>query len=647
MNVKQLQEYMGRLAEQDRKILSINVEAESMEEGLEQASLELGIPIRRLECEIVERGSQGFWGVGRKTWQLKVYEKAEAVDLPSQGAAAVAGEESEAAQEEMVRDADGEVFVRVTQDGVFLKVTKPLGRGRAATERMALEAIRARNIVDYDGSMVSKIVRRADGEYVRIGTIDYNPVNDAVMTVDVSDDEMKAFLEITPPGPGGTDISYENMVSVLRSNGVHYGIKEEVLKRLEDYPDYGRPVLVAEGSLPQNGADARVVYNFSERLATPRLNEKDGKVDFKELNLIENVVAGQILAKKVLLEEGIDGRTVSGRTLPAKPGKDMEIAIGKNVKLSEDQMTALAELNGQVVVLGGRISVEPVYVVSGDVNLHTGNIIFLGSVMVKGNVEDGFTVKASGNIEIGGSVGKCMLDSEGDIIVYQGILGKNTGTVKSSKSVYAKFIEHARVEAGENVVANEGVLHCYVDANKRVICQGRRASVVGGRIRAAEEINAKSLGSVAGAETILEVGYDPQSKERILELETSNREIMRQLEEIELNIKTLANLKKVQKKLPEEKEQYYREMVEKRAKALAELEAVNEEMEEIRERLASIKREGKVSASDKVFPGVRIFIKEANLDVRNELRNVTFVLENNVVKVTKYEALEEITGKGL
>jgi hypothetical protein len=33
--------------------------------------------------------------------------------------------------------------------------------------------------------------------------------------------------------------------------------------------------------------------------------------------------------------------------------------------------------------------------------------------------------------------------------------------------------------------------------------------------------------------------------------------------------------------------------------------------------------------------------------VRSEFRNVTFVLENNVVKVTKYEALEELPTKGI
>lgn len=167
MNLKQLQEYMARLAEEDRKIRSIEVEADSMEEGLEQASVELGIPVRHLECEVLDRGSQGFWGVGAKKWQLKVYEKAKEIQLPAEE------EELAGVAEETVeggsQDVDGEVFVRITQDGVFLKATQPLGRGRRATERMAMEAIRTRNIVDFDGALVSKVVRRADEEYVQIG----------------------------------------------------------------------------------------------------------------------------------------------------------------------------------------------------------------------------------------------------------------------------------------------------------------------------------------------------------------------------------------------------------------------------------------------------------------------------------------------
>jgi uncharacterized protein (DUF342 family) len=38
---------------------------------------------------------------------------------------------------------------------------------------------------------------------------------------------------------------------------------------------------------------------------------------------------------------------------------------------------------------------------------------------------------------------------------------------------------------------------------------------------------------------------------------------------------------------------------------------------------------------------VKIFIKDAPLEIRNEFRSVTFILENEMVKVTRYEDEEE------
>ncbi|WP_324292722.1 hypothetical protein [Marispirochaeta aestuarii] len=61
----------------------------------------------------------------------------------------------------------------------------------------------------------------------------------------------------------------------------------------------------------------------------------------------------------------------------------------------------------------------------------------------------------------------------------------------------------------------------------------------------------------------------------------------------------------------------------------------------MQEYLASLKVNGKVSASGKVYPGVKVVIKDASLKIRNEFKNVTFINELNEVKVTKYEALEE------
>ena len=284
-------------------------------------------------------------------------------------------------------------------------------------------------------------------------------------------------------------------------------------------PATGDQCWSAEGTKAHDGADAHVVYNFKGQREAVTLKERDGRVDFKDISRVENVVAGQLLARKVPAEPGQPGQTVTGKLIPAEKGKDCELSVGKNVKLSEDGLSALAEINGQVLLLGGKINVEPIYTISGDVDLRTGNVLFLGTVVVRGNVEDGFSVKAAGNIEVFGSVGKCGLDAEGDIVVHQGIAAKTEGKVRCGKSLYSKFIEHAHVDAGENVVVTDGIVHSYVDANKMILCQGKRAQIVGGRLRASEEINSKILGSVAGTETLLEVGYDPRSKERLVTLE--------------------------------------------------------------------------------------------------------------------------------
>ncbi len=641
ITMQELRDYMNRMSEKELGMKSIRASGDTLDEAIRSASIQLGIPIKKIEYEVLEKGTKGFAGAGRKKWVINAYPLTEKesiinpIDLS-------ASDNRLDAQEDGKKDANGEPFVRLSHEGVFLKVTKARGRGMSASDKDALEALHRRGIMQYDVNLVSKVVKRAENKFIRIGEYDYNPLNDSTLTVDIADMEMRAYIEVTPPRLGGGDLSLDGIVAMLKNNGIYYGILEEALQDFENRPQYNMRILVAEGIKPVNGADAKIEYHFNVSQDHISLKEeKDGRIDFKELNLIENVVAGQVLAKKIPPEKGKDGRTITGKTLPAKTGSDIAMRVGKNVKLSEDGSTAISEINGQVMIIGGKIQVEPVFMVQGDVSLQTGNILFLGTVIVKGNVMDGFSVKAAGNIEVKGNVGKSILDAEGDIIVHQGVLGKNEGKVKSGKSIFSKFIEHARVEASEYVVVNEGILHSSVDANKKIICQGRRASIVGGKLRASEEINAKNLGSIAGTETILEVGYDPISKEKLGQLDKQKGEVGKELEELELNIKTLMNLQKVQRKLSDEKQQALDSLTKKRQEIFSNLEKINKEMDDIKAYLSSIKKEGKISASEKVFPGVKIYIKDSFLEVKNEFKFVTFVLDHGNVRITKYEAVEE------
>ena len=90
-------------------------------------------------------------------------------------------------------------------------------------------------------------------------------------------------------------------------------------------------------------------YNFETDRSKLKIKESEtGQMDFKELNLIQNVVEGQPLAQKIQPQRGKGGKTVMGRYLEATNGKDIQIPLGQNVKLDSDGVTVLAACNGEV-----------------------------------------------------------------------------------------------------------------------------------------------------------------------------------------------------------------------------------------------------------------------------------------------------------
>ncbi len=643
LGLAEIAELMRRYLEEDGSKKSIIVTGTSLELALADAALQLGVPVKRIEFELIDKGVKGVLGAGSRPWKVKAYVAAEKREVAMPVQAEVMDDFAEAGALSVAKDRDGECFVRIAADGALLKVSSPLGKGRKATEKQAFDKLSGRAVREIDEALVREVVKQASSDYVRVGDFIANPVNDALMTVDIADQEMKAYVILTPPGPGGCDLSKDAILGFLRNNRIINGVLEEVLQELEDKPRYREPILVAEGSKPQNGRDSRIQFNFETDKTKYRLKEaSDGKVNFKELGLIQNVVAGQPLARKVPPETGVTGRTVTGKLIPARNGKDVLPPLGRNVHMAEDGATIIADINGQVTFLASRINVEEIFTVPGDVNLKTGNIMFLGTVIIQGNVDDGFTVKASGNIEITGSVGRSEVVAEGDIVVHQGVAGKSDGSVTAGKNIWAKFIENASVEAGENVIVSDGLINSTIVANKKIICQGKRAAIVGGRYRACEEINAKSLGSpVGGAETTLEVGYDPKSKEKMDELQAQALKVKRQVDEHDKNIATLQATKKQKKSLPEDKEAILQDYLVRRAELIAELRGLAKEIEGIQTYLNGLKTRGRISASGRVYPGVKLVIKDVHEEVKNEQKAITFYLENQMIKTTRYEEPED------
>ena len=111
INLEQIQEYMRKQSEADKKNRTITVQAETIQEGLKKASIELGIPLPSLEYEILTRGSAGTLGIGRTPWKMNVYERSRQVKTSAEAAEEAAREAAREAEiASRPKDLPGEVL---------------------------------------------------------------------------------------------------------------------------------------------------------------------------------------------------------------------------------------------------------------------------------------------------------------------------------------------------------------------------------------------------------------------------------------------------------------------------------------------------------------------------------------------------------
>ncbi len=629
----------------------VEVYADSVREALELAAEELNVDVYSLDYEIIEKGNKGFFGFGRSPYRIIVTPLASGADdyassnldeleLKLSGSG-VSGDFSAPSD----RDYNGSFKIRTTKTGVWLTVKSGSGGKRVTYEEVETSCF-AMRLDSFDKNSVKKAVESANGEKTKIA--DWKPQQkyDGTMRVEVSEDEMRAYVYLTAPKYTGRHMDYDDIMEGLRNAGVVSGFKENEINEYLEEMNYGRPLLAAEGQPPRNGNDAFIDYKVRIDKTKVKFEEDDsGKVDFRNLELLENVVVGQLLAVKVPVEEGVPGRTVLNRVLPAKGGKDTVMRYGKGTILSEDGTELTAEINGQVVYKGGRITVEPVYIVTGDVSLETGNIVFLGSVIVQGSVQDNFEVKAAGNIEVKGTVQKAFLEAEGDIVVHQGISGKDEAKVESTGgNVFAKFIQNSKIIAENNVIVPEGVLHSKVDAGERIYSMGRKAKIAGGLIRAGDEINSRFLGAEGGTKTEVRVGVNPKILQQMDELISSKEEIEGELTTLRLDLKTLETQKRNSATFPEEKEKLLADMTEREGKLSERFNDVNEEIEELTAHIDTLDHHGKICVEKTAYAGVEVYIKDKDYMVRDDYNHIKFSLEGGEIYISDYEPPEQLEG---
>ncbi|MCL2082523.1 MAG: FapA family protein [Oscillospiraceae bacterium] len=460
------------------------------------------------------------------------------------------------------------------------------------------------------------------------------PEHTIKLAIQMPTNAMSADVMITPISPGMPEPLQEEVEAKLKAEiqrcQITFGLDERVMDMILRKPPINRPVTLANGQEPVHGESARIEYMIDlKRNIRPKILE-DGTADYKDLGIVQNVSSGDLLARKIPATLGTPGTNIRGMPVPAKPGRDVPLPAGKNTVLSEDRLELFASIDGQVNVAGKKVSVDNTFTVRGGVGNATGNIDFVGNVDVQGNVLSGFSIKATGNITISGSVESANLEAGGNIVIREGLNGFEKGMVTAGGDVICKYVQAANIQATGCVEANY-ILHSRVQSGDTVRILGNKGMLVGGHISAFKLIeSANAGGRNTLVNTILEVGTDQNTQKRYQEVPD---EIITHQKDIATLNRVVSLLKEHQRRgsLNPEKEEQLNRAVTSLNLLTENLVALEEEFETIKQNLESFGF-GVITITDTVYPGVRIFIGSESMQIESKYQNCSFTRDTQGIQ---------------
>ncbi|MDR2581440.1 MAG: FapA family protein [Fibromonadaceae bacterium] len=259
-------------------------------------------------------------------------------------------------------------------------------------------------------------------------------------------------------------LSKADILFLLAEKSVVYGINYDIIEEILSKEVYGREFIIAIATPPVMGADAIITETISIDPDVKPFLDESGNADYKKWGNIRQVKEGDIICTRVPPTPGIPGTSVYGQPLSPSPGEDFALPIGSNTKVIDNETKLVASINGFLYRNGRDICVGNVYIIQGDVDFKTGNIEYSGDVLVKGNVNEGFSVIADGNISVDGFVEAAHIESrKGSVFLKGSVFGLNKTTIIAEKNITAQSIQDSYIKAGKNLIVSNQIRGCKIE----------------------------------------------------------------------------------------------------------------------------------------------------------------------------------------
>lgn len=439
------------------------------------------------------------------------------------------------------------------------------------------------------------------------------------MKVKISPDKLTAYLMIESKDELGNK-SIDEILSFIRSNGIVHGIKIAELESLIKDPIEGE-ILIAEGNPPVDGKDGYISFVF----------------DMNKKTLIRNVKAGEKIAMIYPPTSGVDGVAVTGEILKAKSGKPVyNIFLGQNVSfLDSDSSIIVATADGNLNLSeDGTIEVNQILKIDGDIDVNFGEVNFVGTLIVSGDIKSGTRVKVGKNLEVYGNIEDAEVEVKGNALIGGGFIGYGKGKLYVHGDVSLRYISNQNLIADGNVTIKREAI------NANIICGGniiaRDAVIIGGTIMSKGEIEVKTIGGTEYSKTVVIIGRRDAQAEKLKRIVSEIKRLESYLEGVKSEIYALARLKIEWGELPEDQEKQLANLMRWRdeiPKRLQQLEVVRKNLLEDMKKA----KKAKLIVYGTIYKNTHLEINGAKEEISFDMKNSIFEEDMGIIVRTKLQ----------
>ena len=431
-------------------------------------------------------------------------------------------------------------------------------------------------------------------------------VDDAIVgrvRIQISADGLVAEVHVTR-GAAMIRSEFENL---LTAAGVTFGIEAEkvaeLAARLVEEDFVGRSV-VARGLPPEPGQDGRLQLS---KLPGPVAGvlTSEGNIDFHERALLVSAGAGEVIATIVPPVLGKPGTDVRGRAVASPLPKVVAPRLGSGCKPGANGMV-IAAVDGVVRrVADKEIDVLQLWKHDSNVDLHSGNLHIKGTLVVRGDVCEGFTVTTAGDLIVQGAVLDGHVEANGNVTVGQSIQGHCD--VIATGDLSCRHATAARLEAGGYVRIQDQAVHCHILARDIDMTRGR-GHVVGGELRATHSIHLLEAGTAAAPVTVLIAADMTEAHKELARREAAEHRVARASQKVLVgSVRTDRN----------KGGRLGRDQVSSQDQAMA-------QRLEVAHKQRDLLLKASITVRSKIYAGVRIQLGLHHLDITETLNGATF-----------------------